>query len=169
MFLGQERHRKIAHQLTIIRQKKGKQQWHTTWLSLTPVHFEVLACLAWQYSVVAWLHSEQDSSLLATELSYCPYGTVKGWVSLADYSLAFQLINKFMDGNQGVLVRYCSQCIAVAAINTCFSSPLRNTTTEWLSERSGKVDSCLMSSTSKTAIPNAHWHPSESLKYPILR
>lgn len=46
------------------------QLWHTTWLRLTPVHTVVLACLAHQYSVVAWCHSGHDNPPSASTLHW---------------------------------------------------------------------------------------------------
>ena len=66
-------------------------------------------------------------------------------------------------------MRYCRRCTVVVAIGTCWSSTFSNPTTEGSSERPGKVDSCLISSISKAAIPKAHRYPFGSLKYPLLR
>lgn len=61
------------------------QLWHTTWLYLTSVCTEVLACLAWQYSAVVWLHSGDSNPLSLYFWIPCwPYRTIKGWVSFAD-------------------------------------------------------------------------------------
>ncbi|KAK4811340.1 hypothetical protein QYF61_024476 [Mycteria americana] len=67
-----------------------------------------------------------------------------------------QRISSWMGIRESRLVRYCLWCTVVVAIGTCCSSTLSNPTTEGSSERPGKVDSCLISSFSKAAIPKAH-------------
>jgi len=57
----------------------------------------------------------------------------------------------------------------VVAMGTCCSSTLSNPTTEGTSERPGEMDSCLISSISRGAIPKAHRYPFGSLKYPLPR
>jgi len=74
-----------------------------------------------------------------------------------------------MGRRESRLVRHCHRRTVVVAIGTCCSSTLSNPTTEGSSKRPGKMDSCLISSVSKAAMPKAHRYPFGSLKYPLLR
>lgn len=65
-------------------------------------------------------------------------------------------------------MQYCLWCTIVAVIGT-YCSPAFSNTTHRPSKRSGRADSCLISSVSRTTILKAHHYPLGSLKYPLTR
>lgn len=89
-------------------------------------------------------------------------------MSLADDSVALQLMNQLMDGSQGISVRCCCRCTVLVAIGSC-SSPCSNPTRRGCSERPEGVDNCLIFSVLTATTPKSHWYPFRSLKYPLLR
>ena len=87
------------------------------------------------------------------------------WVLLITAWLSSWWISWWMGIRESRLVRYCRWCTVVVAIGTCCSSTLSNPTTEGSSERPDKVDSCLIPSVFKAAIPKAHLYLFRSWKY----
>lgn len=74
---------------------------------LVSLHIGAQVRLIRQHLAMAWLCSGHNSPLLTSilhQLLHWPYGTPKGWVSLADPFLGLQLMNQVMDGNQRVVL-----------------------------------------------------------------
>lgn len=63
---------------------------------------------------------------------------------------------------EALLVWYCCRCIVVVAISPCCSSTLSNPITEGAFKRLGKVDSFLITTVSRAAIPKAQQYHSRS-------
>lgn len=76
-------------------------------------------------------------------------------MSLDDYSFALQLTNLLMDGDQGILIGVIVPLVHYRGSKQHLLLVLLAASQQESSERLSSVDSCLMSSISKAAIPKA--------------